>query len=219
MVTTMKNKKMFGTMEYIFDISYLSIILGFAFYYLIIASTPTSLLFGITALVLGLGDSFHLIPRILSITKDNTTKYQVALGIGKMITSISMTIVYLLLWQIILNTNILVDTKIWSMIIYLLALIRIIGCILPNNKWATNNSSDTWNIIRNIPFFMIGMIVTIGFFLIKDTSTFSYMYLAITLSFAFYIPVVLYSKTNPKIGMLMLPKSCMYVWIIAMGIL
>ena len=219
MVTTMKNKKMFGTMEYIFDISYLSIILGFAFYYLIIASTPTSLLFGITALVLGLGDSFHLIPRILSITKDNTTKYQVALGIGKMITSISMTIVYLLLWQIILNTNILVDTKIWSMIIYLLAFIRIIACILPHNKWTTNNSSDTWNIIRNIPFFMIGIIVTIGFFLIKDTSTFSYMYLAITLSFAFYIPVVLYSKTNPKIGMLMLPKSCMYIWIIAMGIL
>lgn len=212
----MKNKKMFGTMECVFDISYLFIIFSFAFYYLVIAS---STLFGITALLLGLGDSFHLVPRILSIIKNDTTKYQKALGLGKMITSISMTIVYLLLWQILLNTHLLKDTNLWSILIYTLTILRIIICVLPNNKWITNDSSDAWNIIRNIPFFIIGIVVTIGFFLIKDISSFSYMYLAIILSFAFYIPVVLYSKTNPKVGMLMLPKSCMYIWIIAMGIL
>ena len=42
------------------------------------------------------------------------------------------------------------------------------------------------------------------------------MWLAITLSFLFYIPVVLFAQTMPMIGMLMLPKTCMYVWMIVM---
>lgn len=29
---------------------------------------------------------------------------------------------------------------------------------------------------------------------------------------------VLFSKTNPKVGILMIPKACAYMWIIAMGL-
>lgn len=43
------------------------------------------------------------------------------------------------------------------------------------------------------------------------------MWLAILLSFAFYIPVVLWAEVSPMIGMLMLPKTCMYVWMVVMG--
>ena len=46
---------------------------------------------------------------------------------------------------------------------------------------------------------------------------FSWMWLAIGLSFAFYVPVVLWSHTIPMVGMLMIPKTCAYVWIVAMG--
>jgi len=35
---------------------------------------------------------------------------------------------------------------------------------------------------------------------------FSLAWLAILLSFGFYLPVVLYANKNPKIGMLMLPR-------------
>lgn len=34
----------------------------------------------------------------------------------------------------------------------------------------------------------------------------------IVLSFAFYIPVVLWADVIPMIGMLMIPKTCAYVW-------
>ena len=43
------------------------------------------------------------------------------------------------------------------------------------------------------------------------------MWLAIVLSFAFYIPVVLFSGVFPPIGALMIPKTCAYVWIVWMG--
>lgn len=43
------------------------------------------------------------------------------------------------------------------------------------------------------------------------------MWLTIVLSFAFYIPVVLFADTMPAIGMLMIPKTCAYVWTIVIG--
>ena len=209
----MKNKKMFGKIEYIFDILYLITIFTMGIYYLTGSSYEYAQLLGITALLLGFGDSFHLIPRILSIMKDDATRYYKALGIGKMITSISMTIVYVLLWQMILKYTTI--PQIYTYIIYGLAGIRIIFCLLPNNHWIDNKSSDKWNIVRNIPFMIIGVMVIVGFYMIKDLG-FSYMWILVIFSFLFYIPVVLYSKKIPKIGMLMLPKSCMYIWIIAL---
>lgn len=41
---------------------------------------------------------------------------------------------------------------------------------------------------------------------------------AILISFGCYLPVTLFSKTKPKVGLLMIPKTCAYMWIIAMGL-
>jgi len=43
------------------------------------------------------------------------------------------------------------------------------------------------------------------------------MWLTIVLSFGFYIPVVLWADINPLIGMLMIPKTCAYVWTVLIG--
>ena len=51
----------------------------------------------------------------------------------------------------------------------------------------------------------------------KEDFVFKYMWLAITLSFLFYIPVVLWADTLPMIGMLMIPKTCAYVWTVLIG--
>lgn len=40
----------------------------------------------------------------------------------------------------------------------------------------------------------------------------------IIISFGWYLPVTLFSKTKPKVGLLMIPKTCAYMWIIAMGL-
>lgn len=46
---------------------------------------------------------------------------------------------------------------------------------------------------------------------------FGRMWLTIVLSFGFYIPVVLWADTFPMIGMLMIPKTCAYVWTVLIG--
>ena len=55
------------------------------------------LLFGIMAVVLGVGDSFHLVPRALALCTTGLESYTVYLGVGKLITSITMTVFYILL--------------------------------------------------------------------------------------------------------------------------
>lgn len=41
---------------------------------------------------------------------------------------------------------------------------------------------------------------------------------AIIISFGCYLPVTLFSKTKPQVGLLMIPKTCAYMWIIVMGL-
>lgn len=171
-------------------------------------------LFGVMTLVLVFGDSFHLIPRIFAAI-DQAGDYHVMLGLGKLITSITMTIFYLILFFIYSmrykyrNTGLMV-----SMVV--LAIARIVLCLMPQNDW-TGEDPVTWGIIRNIPFTIMGIIMIILYFKERKDSAFKWMWLAITLSFAFYIPVVLWSDLSPMVGMLMLPKTCMYVWAICMG--
>ena len=49
-------------------------------------------LFGLMAVVLGAGDSFHLVPRAIALCTTGLESYTVPLGMGKWITSITMTV-------------------------------------------------------------------------------------------------------------------------------
>ena len=57
-------------------------------------------LFGWMAIVLGAGDSFHLVPRALALCTTGLENYTVPLGLGKWITSVTMTIFYVLLYYV-----------------------------------------------------------------------------------------------------------------------
>lgn len=169
--------------------------------------------YGIMSLILVGGDSFHLIPRILRVINPEAD-LSFALGYGKMVTSITMTIFYVILYKIF--ERLYEKNKTINCSIIVLATIRILLCLLPQNDWA-GTSPVIWGIIRNIPFAIIGLIIVALFFKHKDDSRFKWMWLAVTLSFAFYIPVVVYSDIYPIVGMLMMPKTIMYVWIVLMG--
>ena len=57
-------------------------------------------LFGIMAVVLGAGDAFHLVPRALALCTTGLENFTTALGIGKFITSITMTVFYIILYYV-----------------------------------------------------------------------------------------------------------------------
>ncbi len=104
--------------------------------------------------------------------------------------------------------------------IYILAAARIILCMFPQNGWLSQDPSYMWGIYRNIPFALLGILIVVLF--IKEASKiacdpFRFAWLAVTLSFAFYIPVVLFADKIPAIGALMMPKTLSYVWLIWMG--
>ena len=58
------------------------------------------LLYGIMAVTLGAGDSFHLVPRAVALCTTGLESYTAALGIGKLITSVTMTAFYVLLYYV-----------------------------------------------------------------------------------------------------------------------
>lgn len=179
-------------------------------------------LFGVMAVVLGLGDSFHLVPRAIALCTTGLQDYTVALGTGKFITSITMTVFYIILyyvWRI--RYNVKGKNGITS-IIYVLAAIRIAICLFPQNAWLATDAPLSWGIYRNIPFLIMGILIIILFYTSARKNNdlfFKNMWLTIVISFAFYLPVVLFADVIPLIGMLMIPKTCAYVWTVLIGYL
>lgn len=177
-------------------------------------------LFGIMAVTLGVGDSFHLVPRAIALCTTGLDNYTVPLGVGKLITSITMTVFYILLYYVWrLRYHIEGKQKLtWA--VYLLAAVRVILCLFPQNRWTSAEAPLSWGIYRNIPFALLGLIVIIVFYKSakeNEDHAFRFMWLTIVLSFGFYIPVVLWADTIPVIGMLMIPKTCAYVWTVLIG--
>lgn len=205
-------------METAFDIVYLFTVtvLGIR---MILGNRGPSRMFGWMALLLGAGDAFHLVPRAYALCTDGLAAHAAALGIGKCITSITMTGFYVLLY-LIGRKRYDLRSQTPTVLVGVLAVARILLCLLPQNQWTALNPPLLWGIYRNIPFLLLGLLVLVLFYLgarQSEDREFRWLWLAVTLSFAFYIPVVLWAETVPLVGMLMIPKTCAYVWIVVMG--
>ncbi len=190
-------------------------------------------LMGWAALILGCGDAFHLVPRVLNYFVEGD--FTAALGVGKLVTSITMTVFYVLLyclWRHIYRSNAgnsgagnsstgnsgagnSDGGRNLTIAVWVLAALRIILCLFPQNGWFQNDSSMTWGIIRNIPFVALGAVICYLYFVKRaDDRIFRLMWLYILLSFLFYIPVAVFAGLVPMLGMLMLPKTICYILMI-----
>ncbi|MCK8060348.1 MULTISPECIES: hypothetical protein [unclassified Fusibacter] len=208
-------------METIFNVLYLSTVITLG---LIMLShtkeNKMNRLFGAMTLLLGFGDAFHLVPRSYALFTTGLEANATALGFGKFVTSITMTVFYVILYRIWIEKYRVQESKTLSMTIYSLAVIRIVLCLFPQNDWFNFYQPVSWGIYRNLPFAIMGAIILVLFYQQAKKQSdliFKFMWLAITLSFGFYVPVVLWAKTYSWIGMLMIPKTIAYVWIVIMG--
>lgn len=177
-------------------------------------------LFGWMAVILGAGDAFHLVPRALALCTTGLENYTVALGLGKWSTSVTMTIFYVLLYYVWRQRYQVHGQNNLTAAVYLLSALRIILCMMPQNEWLSADAPLSWGIYRNIPFALLGLLIIVLFYRSAkqhNDRAFCWMWLTIVLSFAFYIPVVLWADTIPMIGMLMIPKTCAYVWTVLIG--
>ena len=178
------------------------------------------LLYGIMAVTLGCGDAFHLVPRAIALCTTGLADYTAVLGIGKLITSITMTVFYVLLyyvWRVRYKVSGIngVTAAVW-----VLSLSRILLCLMPQNAWTSANAPLSWGIYRNIPFALLGLLIVVLFYCsakAENDRPFRFLWLTVVLSFSCYIPVVLFADAVPVVGILMIPKTCAYVWTVLIG--
>ena len=176
-------------------------------------------LFGLGIFLLGFGDSFHLIPRMVGLNTTGLDDYVFSLGLGKLITSITMTIFYIVMYFYFEDRyNKKLNPK-FECLYFALALIRIILCAMPSNEWFESSSSYLWGIIRNIPFVIMGIIfIIISYKWCKKDTYFKYTYLLVSLSFVFYLLTVLVAPFVSIMGLMMLPKTVCYILFIICGL-
>lgn len=212
-----RHKRVFGKVEVAFDLVYLVAALIIGVYLLLTGNSQIQFLSGVMALVLALGDCFHLIPRMMTLLTGEEERLAKAMGIGKLITSLTMTVYYIILWHIglMLFPTSPLATLTWA--VYALAAARVVLCLLPQNRWTDRFVPVRYGIYRNVPFFAIGILVAVLFALpMGSVAAVAFMSVAVVLSFLFYLPVVLWANSNPKLGMLMLPKTLCYLWMLVM---
>ena len=200
--------------ETIFDALYLGFAITAGLIMLIKGNQPLVKKFGLMAVLLGAGDSFHLVPRSYALWTTGLEANAAALGIGKLITSVTMTIFYLILFYIWRERYKIKDGKKLTATMWTLAVLRVALCMLAYRQ------PLLFGVLRNIPFAIIGVIIIVIFAREAkkaEDAIFRSIPLAVALSFGFYLPVVLFSGIVPIVGVLMIPKTMAYVWIIFMG--
>ena len=203
-------------MEAIFDAAYLIFDLVAAILFFIYSNGDMLfILYGILTLTLCGGDAFHLVPRIIRAVCGSSDKIKKQLGIGLQISSITMTAFYIILMYIWKFTfpgftiPVIIEVIIW-----ISAIVRIVICMFPQNNWCTDEGNMKLSVIRNSVFAVTG----IGVIILYLISGNAYGYHLTRMVAAIIISLTLFSKTKPKVGLLMIPKTCAYMWIIAMGL-
>lgn len=206
--------------ETVFDVLYLGFAIIAGLTMLMRGKSPLVRKAGFMAVLLGAGDSFHLIPRAYALWTTGLEAHAAALGIGKFITSITMTVFYLILYYIWRERYQVKGRKGLTGTMWGLSFIRIALCLLPQNQWLAYRQPLVYGVLRNAPLAIMGIIVIVIFAQEAkkaDDKIFRFMPHAVALSFGFYLPVVLFSGMLPAVGILMIPKTLAYVWMILMG--
>lgn len=203
---------MFKIFEVYFDLIYLLLMFGFGIN-LITRKEKSSKLLATMAILLALGDSFHLLPRVYShLCKGGLLANAVYLSYGKLITGITMSVFYIIFYKYYTflggKSN---NIRFFSLCF--LFLVRIILILLPQNNWK-NESPYYMEILRNIPFLIMGVLLIVWTYkekAIKGMKNASYL---IALSFFFYIVVVVFSPFVNALGALMMPKTVCYILLV-----
>ena len=92
-------------MEAVFDIGYLLFdLIAAVLFFVFSRGNSLFVLYGILTLTLCGGDAFHLVPRVIRAFRGSSDKIKKQLGMGLQISSVTMTVFYILLMYIWKNT-------------------------------------------------------------------------------------------------------------------
>lgn len=193
--------------EIFFDALYLAFVIFLGIRMLLIEDKNSKIL-GSMTLLLGLGDSFHLVPRILANTMTNGFEVNsFGLFLGTRVSAITMSVFYLLFYFYIKKTK-RENNKSLDITMSVLFAIRLATVLI------SFNHDPKMDLISNIPFVAMGLIDIFLLYKNRDLEEFKHLAIYVLFSFLFYLPVVLFKNSYPSVGALMMPKTIMYVLIV-----
>jgi hypothetical protein len=134
-------------------------------------------------------------------------------GLGALATAITVTFFYVLMLDIWRERF---DRK-YGWFEYLLIAsvpIRFIVMVLPGNQWGSTVPPVFWGPFRNIFLMILG--IGVLYLILRDAikandRLFRWIAYCIFFSYLFYTPVIFWVRDYPMLGMLMIPKTIMYV--------
>jgi hypothetical protein len=172
--------------------------------------------------LLALGDTGHVGFRVwaygLGDLEATTTLAGLEMGLvglGALATAVTVTFFYVLMlviWQRRFEKR----YGWFGMLLFAAAAVRLLLMVFPANEWNSTTPPQPWSLYRNLPLMVQGL--GVAYLILRDARatqdrTFSWIGVMILISYAFYIPVILFVQQAPLIGMLMIPKTLAYVGI------
>lgn len=166
-------------------------------------------------ILLALGDTGHVGFRVAAYAMGGIEKNSLLIGMGALATAITVTFFYvvmLYIWKERFNKN-------FGLLEYILLAsvpARFIVMAFPQNDWGSNVPPIFWGPFRNLFLVILG--VGVLYLYLRDSikakdRLFRWMGYCVFFSYLFYTPVILLARDIPAIGMLMIPKTIMYVTI------
>jgi hypothetical protein len=165
--------------------------------------------------LLALGDTGHVGFRVLAYALGGLEQNPLLVGLGALATAITVTFFYVLMLDI---WRLRFDQKFgWFEYVLLVSVpVRLIVMALPGNHWGSVTPPPFMGPLRNIFLMILGIGVLI--LILRDSIRtedllFRRIAYCIFFSYLFYTPVIFLARQYPMVGMLMIPKTIMYVLI------
>jgi hypothetical protein len=134
-------------------------------------------------------------------------------GLGALSTAITVTVFYVLMLE---AWRVRFDRRYgWFEVLLLAAAgLRLLLMIPAANQWNNAVPPQPWSLYRNLPLTILGL--GVAYLILRDARkagdrAFTWIGVMILVSYAMYIPVILFVQQVPIIGMLMIPKTMAYV--------
>ena len=170
--------------------------------------------------LLALGDTGHVGFRVWAYSQGSLeTTVQVfgqavgLVGLGALATAFTVTLFYVLmleLWRVRFHKR----YGAFEYLLLAMAGLRLLMMLLPQNDWNAVVPPQPWSTLRNLPFTILGL--GVAYLMLRDgrragDRAFQWIGAMILVSYACYIPVILFVQQAPMVGMLMIPKTLAYV--------
>lgn len=163
--------------------------------------------------LLALGDTGHVGFRVAAYALGGLEQNELLVGLGALATAVTVTFFYVVMLYIWKERF---AGKFGVLEYILLASVpaRFVVMAFPQNDWGSSVPPAFWGPFRNLFLVILG--VGVLYLYLRDSikrkdRLFRWMGYCVFFSYLFYTPVILFARDFPMVGMLMIPKTIMYV--------